>query len=87
MLFQYPVTGCIPKIEAYIQYVFDKHSFPLSNIMERVVFAATGIAKGRDFNCIASGIEMFYRQLQRDFQSMLGLSLKEYCFLNLYTAI
>ncbi len=78
MLFQHPVKYWIPNIEAYILRVFEKHSFPISSTMERVIFAAKEVAKDRELHSIASDMEISYRQLQRDFHSVLGLSLKEY---------
>jgi AraC-like DNA-binding protein len=78
MLFQHPVKYWIYNIEAYVLRVLEKHRFPLNKTMERVVFATNEIDKERDFNSIANDLKISHRQLQRDFHSILGLSLKEY---------
>lgn len=78
MLFQHPVKYWIYNIEFYIPRVLEKHRYHLNNTMQRVVFATKEIAKERSFHSIASDMKISYRQLQRDFHSILGLSLKEY---------
>jgi AraC-like DNA-binding protein len=78
ILFQHPVKYWIHNIESYILHALEKNKFPVSNIMERVMTATKEIEKNRDLHSIARDMEISSRQLQRDFHSILGLSLKEY---------
>jgi AraC-like DNA-binding protein len=78
ILFPHPVKHWIPNIEAFISRTLDKQNYRLNNTMIRVSYATNEIDKERDFAAIAEDLNISYRQLQRDFLSVLGLSLKEY---------
>lgn len=78
MLLQHPVKYWIHNIEAFLLSILNKQKFQLSNTMERVFYATNEIDKERSFIAISKDLSISYRQLQRDFISVLGLSLKEY---------
>lgn len=78
ILFQHPVKYWIHNIEAYISHALEKNKYPVNISLERVVIATREIEKNKELYIIASELKISYRQLQRDFHSILGLSLKEY---------
>lgn len=67
-------------VEDYINKIQDSGKYKFTNQMIRV-FNATNlcnIQNQKSFKEIASDLNISYRQLQRDFNAILGITLKEY---------
>lgn len=77
-LFPHPVKYWIHNIEIYIPRMLEKSNYPISDTLKRVIAATRELKREDDFNAIANGLNVSYRQLQRDFNSILGLTPKEY---------
>jgi AraC-like DNA-binding protein len=67
-------------VEDYINEIQDSGKYKFTNQMTRVFNAANlcHIQNQKSFKEIASDLNISYRQLQRDFNTILGITLKEY---------
>ncbi|AQR95962.1 MULTISPECIES: helix-turn-helix domain-containing protein [Clostridium] len=67
-------------VEDYINEIQDSGKYKFTNQMTRVFNVANlcHIQNQKSFKEIASDLNISYRQLQRDFNTILGITLKEY---------
>lgn len=79
-LFAYSPEKWMYIVEDYINEIQDSGKYKFTNQMTRVFNATklSNIHNQKSFKEIASDLKISYRQLQRDFNTILGITLKEY---------